>query len=315
MATLSVSKALVYAVVTTAPAPPPPPAGPTIDCGSPPGATVGVPYSHTFPATGTGLVFSLTGVLPPGLTLDPATGILSGTPTLPPPDGNPSAHPVFFPFTVFVTDPVTGLTASCATSVAVPVPGSGGGGPGGGPATATVACSILVNAPGAGDGGGAGGSGPIRFGKLFPASLTQMGLFDAGWLSRFGTPTRYGALKNDLFFIDRTPASAGTSLNVTYARMPKTMLAADPTEIPAAHAHSLADLAVVLLRCKEGGQEFSKAAERHLPLFLDSVKKCAAQVRARSLAQRYDAGPAELERFDLSRALGLRPDLPPKGEK
>ncbi len=280
----------------------------TISCGSPPAATVGVPYSHTVPASGGSgsFAFSFTGALPPGLTLDPATGTISGTPTN---GGNTLPWLIAFPFTVFVTDTVTSLVASCTTSISASGPGSGGG-PGPGPATATIACSILVNTAGAGD-GGTGGAGPLRFGKLFPASLTQMGMFDFAWLSRFGTPTRYGALKNDLFFIDRTPAAPGTSLNVTYARMPKTMLATDPTETPAAHAHALADFAVALLRCKEGGQEFTKAAQRHLPLFMDAVKKCAAQVRARSLAQRYDVGPPELERFDISRLLKTRADLPP----
>jgi len=56
----------------------------SIICDNPPSGQVGVAYSHTFPTSGgtPPYTFSiLAGVLPPGLTLDPATGIVSGTPT------------------------------------------------------------------------------------------------------------------------------------------------------------------------------------------------------------------------------------------
>ncbi len=49
---------------------------------SPPNASPGVPYSFTFTASGSPApTFSITGTLPPGLSLDSATGVLSGTPT------------------------------------------------------------------------------------------------------------------------------------------------------------------------------------------------------------------------------------------
>jgi len=59
------------------------PCGISIACGSPPSGTVGTPYTHTFPASGsTAIFYSIaSGSLPAGLSLDPATGVVSGTPT------------------------------------------------------------------------------------------------------------------------------------------------------------------------------------------------------------------------------------------
>jgi hypothetical protein len=56
---------------------------PLITSAAPPGGTVGVAYTYTGTATGTGpITWSITtGTLPPGLTLNGATGVLSGTPT------------------------------------------------------------------------------------------------------------------------------------------------------------------------------------------------------------------------------------------
>lgn len=57
---------------------------PIISCDSPPHGVVGVAYTHTFPVTGGTMpfTFSITaGALPPGLTLDTTTGVVSGTPT------------------------------------------------------------------------------------------------------------------------------------------------------------------------------------------------------------------------------------------
>jgi hypothetical protein len=72
-----------------------------------------VPYSHTFPATGgtAPYTFAITaGALLNGLTLDPDTGTVSGTPNIP--------GTGITTFTIQVTDAVA-ATASVACSIAV----------------------------------------------------------------------------------------------------------------------------------------------------------------------------------------------------
>ena len=83
----------------------------SIDCGGPPDGIVGTPYSHTFPVTGGTPPFTfsiIAGSLPPGLTLDVTTGIVSGTPT----------GAGTFAFTIEVDDSAAG-SANVACSITI----------------------------------------------------------------------------------------------------------------------------------------------------------------------------------------------------
>jgi hypothetical protein len=146
--------------------------------------------------------------------------------------------------------------------------------------------------------------------KLQPGTLHQFAAADNGWYGSTGMPARYNSVGFGLLIFDLQPDDQYTAL-ITYARMPVALVnAADVPEIPEPDHNCLIDFAVGFLRIREGGQELQNEAPS-LQSFLTAVKKRAAQVRMRSLAQRYDHAPPEIEMPDLSRMLKTRPDLVP----
>ena len=147
--------------------------------------------------------------------------------------------------------------------------------------------------------------------KLEPGSLYQFAAQNNSWYGATGMPARYQVLGFGLLVFDLQPDSPYTAI-LTYARMPVALTGAadEQPEIPEPDHQSLVDFSTGFLRIREGGQELVNETPA-LQSFLSAVKKRAAQVRARSLAQRYDHVPPELEMPDLSRLLKSRPDLIP----
>jgi len=174
-------------------------AGPALTFAAPPAGEVSVAYSYALTATGgTGaLTWSIsTGSLPPGLSVNSATGQLSGTPTT---SGS-------YTFTVQVTD-TTGVSATkVATVVIAAVPALANPAPPAGQAGVSYSNTLGVS----------GGTGPytwaISSGSLPPGlSLNP----STGVVS--GTPTTVGLYTFTVKVTDSFGLSATQALSMTVA--------------------------------------------------------------------------------------------------
>ncbi len=141
--------------------------------------------------------------------------------------------------------------------------------------------------------------------KVRPARLEDLASLDGAWWNSPGAPSRYAALGADFLALYQQPASAGTTLQVTYARAPlPLLLPTDVPEIPGVYHPRLVDYGIYRCRQVEGGQEFAKSLV-YLASFLDGATHYGRFVRARNLGSRYDKLPFELEAFDKSQMLKL----------
>jgi len=168
----------------------------TLGGGAPPtNVTAGVAgYTHTFTATGgvSPWTFTSTGTLPTGLTLNPTTGVLSGTPS--------AAGP--FNFTIVATDSATGATCT-----------------GSAPFSVTVVCPAITVSPATLPGGiegtaysetvtATGGAGPYTFAVTAGALPTGLTLGNDGAIT--GTPSAEGEFTFTITATDSATSCTGS---------------------------------------------------------------------------------------------------------
>ena len=176
-----------------------PNAGPSLTFGPPPAGEASIAYSDQLTATGgTGtLTWSVSsGSLPPGLTLNSSTGLLSGTPTA---AGS-------YPFTVKITDTTGGTATKAVTLVIAAAPSLANPAPPSGQAGVAYSDALAVT----------GGTGPFTWavsGGSLPPGLTLNA--STGLLS--GTPTDLGLYSFTVKVTDAFGLTATQSLNMTVA--------------------------------------------------------------------------------------------------
>ncbi|WP_326819912.1 DUF7927 domain-containing protein [Streptosporangium sp. NBC_01756] len=175
---------------------------PTFTFAAPPAGEVGAPYSVPLTVTGgtTPYVWSVsTGSLPPGLTLNAATGVLSGTPTT---AGS-------YSFTARVTDASSATTTRAVTLVIAPPPVLTFAAPPGGEVSIPYSVSLTVS----------GGTAPyvwsITAGSLPPGLTLNTA---TGVLS--GTPTAGGVFSFSVKVLDAQNQSDTRTVNLTIAALP-----------------------------------------------------------------------------------------------
>jgi len=173
--------------------------GPSLTFGPPPAGEVSIAYSDQLTASaGTGaLAWSVSsGSPPPGLSLNPSTGLLSGTPTT---AGS-------YVFTVKITDTAGGSATKPVTLVIAAAPSLANAAPPPGQAAVAYSDQLAVT----------GGTGPFTWavsGGSLPAGLTLNP--STGLLS--GTPTTVGLSTFTVKVTDSLGLTATQSLNLTVA--------------------------------------------------------------------------------------------------
>jgi large repetitive protein len=183
-------------------------AGPSLTFAAPPAGEAGVAYSDQLTATGgTGtLTWSVSsGTLPPGLTLNSSTGLLSGTPTA---SGS-------YAFTVKVTDAFGASATQATTLTVVAAPSLANPAPPAGQAAVAYSDALAVN----------GGTGPFTWtvsGGSLPSGLSLNSA--AGLIS--GTPTTAGLSTFTVRVTDANGKTATQTLSMTVTVGPLVISAA-----------------------------------------------------------------------------------------